>query len=187
MRFFLFIIFLFLFSCSNKVTQVYICGDHPCVNKKEMKEYFDNNISIEVFTIIPDKENKKNFTLVDLNLMKDGDSKDKKKSKNLSSVKSKEDVKKIIKKRKKLAKLKLKENKAKGQKKTDKISKIKPKNVFKGKKKTARNSEILVIKFKSIFITSFHLIILIIITTTYHTINISNIPRSLDFLEFTSN
>ena len=110
MRFFLFIIFLFLFSCSNKVTQVYICGDHPCVNKKERKEYFDNNISIEVFTIISDKENKKKFTLVDLNLMKDVDNKDRKKSKNLSSVKSKEDVKKIIKKRRKLAKLKLKEN-----------------------------------------------------------------------------
>ena len=135
MRFFLFIIFLFLFSCSNKVTQVYSCGDHPCVNKKEMKEYFDNNISIEVFSIIPDKENKKKFTLVDLNLMQDGDSKDKKKSKNLSSVKSKEDVKKIIKKRRKLAKLKLKENKVKGQKKVDKISKIKSKNAFKGKKK----------------------------------------------------
>ena len=96
MRFFLFIIFLFLFSCSNKVTQVYICGDHPCVNKKEMKEYFDNNISIEVFTIAPDK---KKFTLVDLNLMKDDDNIDREKSKNLSSVKSKEDVKKIIKKR----------------------------------------------------------------------------------------
>ena len=135
MRFFLFIIFLFLFSCSNKVTQVYICGDHPCVNKNEMKEYFDNNISIEVFTIVPDKENKKKFALVDLNLMKDVDNKDKKKSKNLSSVKSKEDVKKIIKKRRKLAKLKLKENKAKGQKKADKISEIKSKNVFKGKKK----------------------------------------------------
>ena len=137
MRFFLFIIFLFLFSCSNKVTQVYICGDHPCVNKKEMKEYFDNNISIEVFTITHDKGNKKNFTLVDLNLMKDGNYKDKKKSKNLSSVKSKEDVKKIIKKRKKLAKLKLKENKVKEQKKVDKISKIKSKNVFKGKKREA--------------------------------------------------
>ena len=138
MRFFLFIIFLFLFSCSNKVTQVYICGDHPCVNKKERKEYFDNNISIEVFTITPDKENKKNFTLVDLNLMKSADNKDKKKNKNLSSVKSKEDVKKIIKKRRKLAKLKLKENKEnkiKGQKKVDKISKIKSKNVFKSKKR----------------------------------------------------
>ena len=133
MRFFLFIIFLFLFSCSNKAAQVYICGDHPCVNKKEMKEYFDNNISIEVFTIISDKEKK--ITLVDLNLVKDGDKKDRKKSKNLSSVKSKEDVKKIIKKRRKLAKLKLKENKVKGQKKVDKISKIKSKNAFKGKKK----------------------------------------------------
>ena len=135
MRFFLFIIFLFLFSCSNKVTQVYICGDHPCINKKEMKEYFDNNISIEIFTITPDKKNKKKFTWVDLNLMTEGDNKDKKKSKNLSSVKTKEDVKKIIKKRRKLTKLKLKENKVKGQKKADKISKIKTKNIFKGKKK----------------------------------------------------
>jgi len=135
MRFFLFIIFLFLFSCSNKVTQVYICGDHPCVNKKERKEYFDNNISIEVFTITPDKENKKKFTLVDLNLMKEGDNKDKKKSKNLSSVKTKEDVKKIIKKRRKLVKLKLEEDKVKGQKKVDKISKIKSKNLFKSKKR----------------------------------------------------
>ena len=49
--------------------------------------------------------------------MKDDDNKDKKKSKNLSSVKNKEDVKEIIKKRRKLAKLKLKENKVKGQKK----------------------------------------------------------------------
>ena len=133
MRFFLFIIFLFLLSCSNKVTQVYICGDHPCVNKKERKEYFDNNISIEVFTITSDKDKK--IALVDLNLVKDGDNKDGKKSKNLSSVKSKEDVKKIIKKRRKLAKLKLKENKVKGQKKVDKISKIKSKNVFKSKKR----------------------------------------------------
>ena len=137
MRFFLFSIFLLLFSCSNKVTQVYICGDHPCVNKKEMKEYFDNNISIEVFTITPDKKNEKKFTLVDLNLIKDGDNKDRKKSKKLSSVKSKEDVKKIIKKRRKLAKLKLKENKVKGQKKVDKISEIKSKNIFKDKKKEA--------------------------------------------------
>jgi hypothetical protein len=134
MRFFLFIVFLFLFSCSNKITQVYICGDHPCVNKKERKEYFDNNISIEVFTITPDKKNKKKFTLVDLNLMKDADNKNKEKSKSLSSVKSKEDVKKIIKKRRKLAKLKLKENKVKEGKKIDKISKIKSKNPFKGKK-----------------------------------------------------
>jgi hypothetical protein len=100
-----------------------------------MKEYFDNNISIEVFTITPDKENEKKFTLVDLNLMKDDENKDRKKSKNLSSVKNKEDVKKIIKKRRKLAKLKLKENKVKEQKKADKISKIKSKNVFKGKKR----------------------------------------------------
>jgi hypothetical protein len=100
-----------------------------------MKEYFDNNISIEVFTIVPDKKNKKNFTLVDLNLMKDDDNKNKKKSKNLSSVKSKKDVEKIIKKRRKLTKLKLKENKVKRQKKIEKISKIKSKNVFKAKKK----------------------------------------------------
>ena len=67
MRLYLFFILFFLFSCSSNVKQVYICGDHPCADKKEMNDYFDNNISVEVYTIDPNEEKKK-LNLVKLNL-----------------------------------------------------------------------------------------------------------------------
>ena len=35
------------------------------------QQYFNNNISIEVYTITSDKEKKENFDLVDINLLKD--------------------------------------------------------------------------------------------------------------------
>jgi hypothetical protein len=63
------IIFLFflisLQSCSKPKT-VLICGDHVCVNKAESRQYFEDNLSIEVKII--DKKKKKNFDLVELNL-----------------------------------------------------------------------------------------------------------------------
>ena len=73
MRIFIFFLFLTLINCSSTGIEkrVYICGDHPCSNKKEVKDYFDNNISIEVYTISSDKMNKENFDLVELNLLKD--------------------------------------------------------------------------------------------------------------------
>ena len=74
MRFVLLFIFIFLFSCTNPIggeKRVFICGDHPCVNKKEVEDYFNNNISIEVYTIDSDKKKKENFDLVELNLLKD--------------------------------------------------------------------------------------------------------------------
>ena len=64
MRYFLFLIFFFLLSCSNPIAgnkRVYICCDHPCVNQKEVDEYFNNNIYIEVYTITSDKEKKRKF------------------------------------------------------------------------------------------------------------------------------
>ena len=107
MRYFLFSIFLFLLSCSSPIggeKRVYICGDHPCTNKNEIEDYFNNNISIEVYTISSDKENKENFDLVELNLLKD-----KFESKNKISVsEKKKEIKEEIKERKKFAKLKIK-------------------------------------------------------------------------------
>ena len=38
---------LLLFGC-NKPKTVLICGDHICVNKDEAKQYFEENLSIEV-------------------------------------------------------------------------------------------------------------------------------------------
>ncbi len=107
MRFVLLFIFIFLFSCTNPIggeKRVFICGDHPCVNKKEVEDYFNNNISIEVYTIDSDKKKKENFDLVELNLLKD-----KLKTKEtITSSQKKKNINEAIKERKKLAKLKIK-------------------------------------------------------------------------------
>ncbi len=107
MRLLLSFIFLFLLNCSSPISggkRIYICGDHPCVNKKEVEEYFNNNISIEVYTITSDKEKKENFDLVELNLLKDKlRSQDK-----IQISEKKKNIKKQIKERKKIAKLKMK-------------------------------------------------------------------------------
>ena len=54
MRYLIFL-FLFIINCSTltgeKTQKIYICGDHECANKKEMNDYFNNNISIEVYTL----------------------------------------------------------------------------------------------------------------------------------------
>ena len=49
MRLSLILILFFFTACSsNKI--VFICGDHECIDKKEAKEYFEKNLSIEVKT-----------------------------------------------------------------------------------------------------------------------------------------
>ena len=107
MKLFSLFVFLFLFSCSSPIggeKRVYICGDHTCANNKEVKDYFNNNISIEVYTITSGKEKKKNFDLVELNLLKEKlESKEK-----IQVSEKKKKIKKQIKERKKLAKLKMK-------------------------------------------------------------------------------
>ena len=56
---------LFLTHCSKPKT-VYICGDHICINKAEAKQYFKENLSIEIKVI--DKKKEKKIDLVELNL-----------------------------------------------------------------------------------------------------------------------
>ena len=46
-----------------------ICGDHVCVNKDEAKQYFEENLSLEVKVI--DKKKNNELDLVELNLEKD--------------------------------------------------------------------------------------------------------------------
>ena len=58
---------LVLSSCSKPKT-VMICGDHVCVNKDEAKQYFEENLSLEVQIINKNKEN--SVDLVQLNLNK---------------------------------------------------------------------------------------------------------------------
>ena len=65
-KFYLFIFIIFL-GCSNS-HRVYICGDHPCKNKKEINDYFKNNISIEVYVVESERGNR---DLVEMNLIKE--------------------------------------------------------------------------------------------------------------------
>ena len=95
---------LVLSSCSKPKT-VMICGDHVCVNKDEAKQYFEENLSLEVQIINKNKEN--SVDLVQLNLNKKSELKKeisiKRKEKPSFKVK-KLSKKEIIKKKDKLLK-----------------------------------------------------------------------------------
>ena len=68
----LFIFFFILVGCTtisdSKVKKIYICGDHECANKKEMNDYFENNISIEIYTLSKSSNRDKDYDLVELNM-----------------------------------------------------------------------------------------------------------------------
>ena len=66
MKIYFFLIAVFFLSCSSKPKTVYICGDHICINKSEAKQYFEENLSIEVKVI--NKKKDKKMSLVELNL-----------------------------------------------------------------------------------------------------------------------
>ena len=68
MKIFLLTIIVLLFSCS-KHQSVLICGDHKCINKAEAKQYFEENLTLEVQIIT--KNEKTNYSLVDLNIKDD--------------------------------------------------------------------------------------------------------------------
>jgi len=57
-------IFLLIASCATK--KVYICGDHQCINKKEAKQYFEENMILEI-QIIDKNKSIKSYDLVELN------------------------------------------------------------------------------------------------------------------------
>ena len=102
----LFIFFFILVSCStinnSKVKKVYICGDHECANKKEINDYFKNNISIEIYTLSKSSKKDKDFDLVELNMSNED-------KKNLVSVDvQKKQIRDKIKKRNKISKLNIK-------------------------------------------------------------------------------
>jgi len=64
-RFFYLLFFLLLFSCSSLKKNDYVCGDRPCIDKKEYDKYFSVNLTIE---IIDDKKKKnQSVDLVKLN------------------------------------------------------------------------------------------------------------------------
>ena len=62
---FLSILIILVSNCSKTKT-VLICGDHVCINKTEAKQYFEENLSLEVKII--DQNKKQEIDLVELNL-----------------------------------------------------------------------------------------------------------------------
>ncbi len=96
-----------------------------------MRDYFKNNISIEVYTITTEKDKKESLDLVELNLLKDDLTNKDDINEALSKPKNKKDIEKLIKERKKMAKLKVKteNNNIK-----DVNKKIKAKKILKPKK-----------------------------------------------------
>ena len=67
MKKFLILIFIVMAGCSSG-KKVYICGDHVCKNQKEIDEYFEQNISIEVYVVESKRREYKNRDLVQDNL-----------------------------------------------------------------------------------------------------------------------
>ena len=118
----IFIIFFVILQSCSKPKTVLICGDHVCINNNEAKQYFEENLSLEV-KIIDNKKNDK-FDLVELNLKDNLENKqinivkkDKTREK-IKTLSSKEisEIKKKIKKKKKDDKAEKKEVKIKERK-----------------------------------------------------------------------
>ena len=62
----LIILFIFLLTSCLKPKTVLICGDHVCINKDEAKQYFEENLTLEVKIL--DKKKNNQINLVQLNL-----------------------------------------------------------------------------------------------------------------------
>ena len=61
----IYLIFLLLILTCNTVKKEYVCGDHPCRDKKEFKEFFSKNFIVEIKS--EDKNKNKKNDLVKLN------------------------------------------------------------------------------------------------------------------------
>ena len=98
------LIFIFILilcqSCAKQKT-ILICGDHVCVNKAEAKQFFEENLTLEVKIV--DKKDNKEINLVQLNLNEGSNTRQvnvvkKKETKNQIRVLTNKEVKEIKKK-----------------------------------------------------------------------------------------
>ena len=127
MKFIYPLFFLILLSC-NITKKEYVCGDHPCIDKKEFNEYFSKNLTIE----IKSQDNKKNKSVDLIKLNIDSSSVEKKDNKN--STKEEKIRKKNEKEKLKAEKIRLLEERKirkkeeKNKAKLAKIAKLKEKN-----------------------------------------------------------
>ena len=135
--FFLFILFIII-SC-NPNRDVYWCGDHPCINKKEKEAYFKKTMIVEIKG--SKNKNYKNISEIE-KIMQEAQSKEKKRIKDEKDLTKqiKLEQKKQIKEEKNLAKqLKLEEKKRiKEEKNLARQIKLKEKRRIKDEKKSSK-------------------------------------------------
>ena len=48
MKYLIFVFIFLLISISARSGEVYWCGDHPCINKKEKEAYFKKTMTVEI-------------------------------------------------------------------------------------------------------------------------------------------
>ena len=138
MRFFNILFLLLLLTGCNNTKKVFWCGDHPCVNDREKKEYFKRTGIVEVKDY--KKDNKNNSDIIKLQEKALADEKKRiEKSKNLKKQ-AKLDEKRKIKEEKRLAKqAKLDEKRrAKEEKRLAKQAKLDEKKLIKKEKKLSK-------------------------------------------------
>ena len=104
MKFILLILLILATSCSGN-KKVYVCGDRPCLDKREFKEHFSKNLTIEIMS---QQTKKDSNDLVQLNLKSDDNNKKKSIFSNVSMPRSKKNKIEL-----KEAKIKLKKDKIK--------------------------------------------------------------------------
>ncbi len=103
MKYLILALTLIVTSCAKTNTS-FICGDHKCINRAEAKQYFEENLTLEVSINTKDKESR--FDLVGINLGQENQKikvfqKENKKVVRKLSKKEIKDKKKALKKRKK--------------------------------------------------------------------------------------
>ena len=121
---FLVSIFFLTFACTSN-NQVFWCGDHPCINKKEKKEYFKKTMIVEIkeFKKKNHKENSEVQSIINKAKL---DEKKRIKSEKYALKQTKINKKKALKEQKKLKKQLIKDEKKrlKAKKKQENKSKV---------------------------------------------------------------
>ena len=140
MKFIYPLFFLILLSC-NTTKKEYVCGDHPCIDKKEFNEYFSKNLTIE----IKSQDNKKNKSvdLIKLNKnssnIKKYDNKNSKKKEKIRKKNEKEKLK--AEKIRLLEERKIRKKEEKNKAELAQIAKLKEKNQKPTKNEIINNGE----------------------------------------------
>ena len=138
---FVYLFFFLIFLSCNTIKKEYVCGDHSCIDKKEFKEYFSKNLTIEIKS--QDKKKIKSVNLVELNTIssniKKNDNKNLKKEEKIKKKKQNDKLK--AEKVRLLEERKIKKKEEKNKSALIKIKKIKVKNEKLAQNKISNNRE----------------------------------------------